>query len=326
MKRALFAVALRGQWKRYRRALERCQACFTEKAVHDSRVESRRLEAKLQLLKIFAPGRLFKRGQQAIEEHLDCFDRLRDTQVQLLLLRDAGRASSVSGARIPPAPRGDPSREGQGLAAPRARGTHALLRPLREALEQREERCLDRAARDLRRVKTGRIKKLVNVLARQLKAARGDPGRQVRERRALVRAVDAAQARVVELRRRMDPGHVATIHRTRVAFKKLRYMIEALQPLLPEITRARVDAMHDLQTLFGELQDTDVFLAWLDKFLEKCPGHAARLAPFRHWLLARRATQIQRCMDSADEILKFWPLPKARRARAGAAARRHHHA
>ena len=98
MKRALLAVALRGQWKRYQRALERCHACFTEKAVHDSRVESRRLEAKLQLLKIFAPGRLFKRGQQAIEEHLDCFDRLRDTQVQLLLLRDAGRASSVSGA------------------------------------------------------------------------------------------------------------------------------------------------------------------------------------------------------------------------------------
>jgi len=258
--------------------------------VHESRVESRRLMAQFELLSAFVSARV-QRARRVLKQHLDCFDTLRDTQVQLLLLR---------AAPLPAEPR----------------------RLLREALRQREDRCLRDAARDIQRVKVGRMKKVVTALRRRLQAAAGDADRQMRDRRAILRAVSAAHARVVERRRSMDAGHVATIHRTRVAFKKLRYMVEAMQPLFPRTTASRLKPMHDLQTLLGDLQDTDVFLAWLDKFLDKCTAHAASLAPFRHWLLARRATQIQRCMESADELQKFWPPPKPRPARRNAARRR----
>ena len=78
-----------------------------------------------------------------------------------------------------------------------------------------------------------------------------------------------------------------------------------LLPMFPEITRAHVAAMHDLQTQFGELQDTDVFLTQLDHFLRRHPAQAPGLAPFRHWLLSRRSAQIQNCMNDADRLEKF---------------------
>jgi CHAD domain-containing protein len=274
---AELAAALKRQWKRYRRALKRCKAHFSEKAVHNSRVESRRLMAQLELLGIFAPARLCQRARRALKRHLACFNALRDTQVQLLLLDEPHRARSGA----------------------------MLLRPIWRRWEQRS---LKRAVRNLRDLKTRRLKRLVVSLERQLEASSRDPDRQVRERKAILHAVNAAHLRVLERRRHMDPGQVATLHRTRVALKKLRYMIEALQPLFPEITKARLERMQAAQTLFGELQDTDVFLGELDRFIVKHPEHATQLAPLRHWLLRRRTAQIQRCLDHGSAIEKFWPL------------------
>jgi CHAD domain-containing protein len=269
--------ALRQQWRRYRKALKRCQKHFSEKTVHESRVESRRLLVQFELLAIFGPARLSKRARRALEWHRNLFDALRDTQVQLSLLKRHQRAFPETKA-------------------------------LRDALRRREKRCRKQAARRILQIKTGRLKKLVTAILRQMETARRDPERQVRERKAILRAVDMAFARLMDRRRHMDPGHVATIHRTRVAFKKFRYMVEALQPLFREISPARLRSMQSFQSLLGRLQDTDVFLARIDKFTRKDRNRAQPLAQFRHWLLGRRTKQIQHSLDRADVILKFWPL------------------
>jgi CHAD domain-containing protein len=282
--KATLAAALRRQWKRYQRALERCQRCFTEKAVHDSRVESRRLIAQIEILGALAPGRHLKRARRILKQHLDCLEDLRDTQVQLLLVQQVPDAASAAEL-------------------------------LRDALRRREKRCLRRAIRDLHRFKMGRLKKGVSALIRQFKPEGAGVDRQLRDHKALLRAADASFARVVERRRQMDAGHVATLHRTRVAFKKFRYMVEGLQPILPRISQTRQKAMRSFQDLFGDLQDTDVFLQWLEKLFRKQPAHAASLAPFRLWLLKRRTEQIQRCLDHADVIQDFWPIQSLPRKR-----------
>jgi CHAD domain-containing protein len=276
------AAALQRQWKRYRRALKSCQQRFSEKSVHASRVESRRLLAQLELLGIFAPARLFKRARRALKRHHDTFDPLRDTHVQLALLETHSDAFPE---------------------------TKALC----DFLRRRERNCLKQAAHGIRNVKTGRLKKVIAKLVRQLKASRRDGEHQVRARKAIMRAVETAFARVVERRRHMDPGQVASIHRTRVAFKKFRYMVEALQPLFREISGERLRAMQAFQTVLGHLQDTDVFLTRMDKFIHKDSKRAEALAVFRHWLLQRRTAQIQHCMDRADIIFDFWPLLNSRR-------------
>jgi len=269
-------AALRQQWKRYRKALQRCQRHFSEEAVHDSRVECRRLLAQLELLGVLGAPRNFKKARAALKDHMDTFDALRDTQVLLLLLEQQAKAFPET-------------------------------RPLRQALLRREKRCLVDSARRIRTVKTSRVKEFVASLRRHLSGVRVSPERRGRERRAILQSIDQAFAQVVERRSKMDPGNVATLHRTRVAFKKFRYMVEVLHRLVPGISASRLKAMQDFQTLFGELQDTDVFLSRLDKFARKDPLQARALAAFRLWLLKRRTAQIDACIRGADVLLQFWP-------------------
>ena len=274
---SILAASLQRQWKDYRRTLQECQRRFSERAVHDSRVECRRLMSVFELLRVLPlRGNLRKKARGALQEHLDAFDRLRDTQVQLLLLGQ------------------------QADAFPETRG-------LRAALREREERCRTEAKGRLRKIKTGRVKKLATALRQRLDALHLEPDRRLRARRAILRAVDAAFARAVDLRHKMDPGQVATLHRARVAFKKFRYMAEAVRPLLPGFSTWRLEAMHSFQEMFGALQDTDVFLARLDKFAGQDQGREQTLAAFRHWLLRRRTAQIERCLKHADAMLEFWP-------------------
>ena len=86
----------------------------------------------------------------------------------------------------------------------------------------------------------------------------------------LLRSVDRAFSRTRQLRARIDPRDTRTIHRTRVAFKKFRYMVEALAEYLPGGDRPSAwPAMRHYQTMMGEIQDAEVLLRTLDKFLRK---------------------------------------------------------
>ena len=75
--------SLNTQWRRYRKRLKHCRERFSEAAVHDVRVEARRLLSTIELLGAFIPERDIKKVRRALKRHLDTFDRLRDTQVQL---------------------------------------------------------------------------------------------------------------------------------------------------------------------------------------------------------------------------------------------------
>jgi len=271
------AASLRTQWKRYRAALEKCRKRFSERAVHDSRVETRRMLSQLELLGLFAPPPSLKKARRVLERHMDAFDELRDTQVQLLLL--ARHARDFPGIEL-----------------------------LHQALVRRERRCLKQARQDIDGLKTGRLKKLVKALTDRLGVKRRPAGQLTRDRRAMLAAVDRAFARTVRRRQRIDPGEVASVHRLRVEFKHFRYMVEALQPLFAEITPRRLKAMHSFQSLMGELQDTDVFLARVDKFGRRNPDRARALAGFRYWLLRRRTAQMSVCVKRVDALMTFWPI------------------
>ena len=91
-------IQLKKHWKRYRRALKRCQQSFSEKAIHASRVETRRLLATIELLAGFLPAARVRKLRRALKRHLDTFDDLRDTQVQLqILARMRSRHSRLGG-------------------------------------------------------------------------------------------------------------------------------------------------------------------------------------------------------------------------------------
>jgi CHAD domain-containing protein len=270
-------ASLKQRWKRYRRALKRCQHRFSEKSVHASRVETRRMLSLVELLNVFLGQSHIKKTRRILKRHLNAFDPLRDTQVQLLLLAKHRR---------------------QFLEA---KAFHKML-------ARREKRCLKTAARRIERIKVGSLQKVFHRLARQLTHVREDATQRTRHRAAVMNAVRDAFVRTLDLQRAMDPGAAETIHRTRIAFKKFRYMVEALQPLFAEITPERVAAMQDFQSMMGEVQDTEVFLARLDKHTRGHEKRAKTLARFRRWLLVRHTAQITYCLEHADRLREFWPL------------------
>lgn len=272
----VLARALARRWLSYRKALKRCQRAFSELSIHASRIEARRLAAQLDLLRVLAPRLALEKAHRTLKRHLDTFDPLRDAHVQLALLR----------------------KEYAGTAGRKKIG---------KLLAKRERRCRREARRRIRRIKTRRIKRVVDMLVEELQEKGKNPERIRLNWINIIGSVDAAFAHVEDCHRHVDAAHTATIHRLRVAFKRFRYMMESMQRLLPGITPRRLTAMKAFQATLGDLQDTEIFLSRIDRFIEKRQVQALEVAALRRWLVRRRVRQINQCLRRADVVFQFWP-------------------
>lgn len=269
--------SLQVQWRRYRKRLKRCQERFSEEAVHASRVETRRLLATVELLRAFIPEDDLKKARRALKHHLDTFDQLRDTQVHL------GYVGRLKGS------------------FPLAGAFHAWLCK-REARFTRETR------RAVKHIKTRRLGRRINAFGTRINRLRKGTSR-ASAFEAEVRAIDRAFARVAQSCRRVKAADTATIHRTRIAFKRFRYMMDALSPLLPAVTDQHRSAMRGYQSMMGDIQDVEVLLVALEKFIrsQEIDGRSAR--QLRAELQRRRRWLIQVYMNAAGKLRQFWPLP-----------------
>jgi CHAD domain-containing protein len=276
------AGALKRQWKRYRCELRQCQKHFSSEAVHQSRVATRRLLSTVELLAGFLPAAVVKQVNGALKRQLDLFDELRDTQVQLQAVRTLLK-------RFPAA------------------------RPFRSYLRKREARFTKRTRKGIRHVKTGRMRDLVSACRKELEASSRDGGDQAAA--LLLRSANRAFAETLKLRGQISKEDSQTIHRTRVAFKKFRYMVEALAADLPGIRPSLIKAMHDYQTRMGEIQDTEVLLQAFEKFVARERPAPDAAQALRKALLDRRGALIKTYLTSADQLLEFWPAPPRGRTR-----------
>lgn len=268
--------SLETRWTRYRTRLKRCQARFSEEAVHQSRVETRRLLATVELLSAFIPARDIEKARRTLKHHLDTFDDLRDTQVQLVYV-------------------------GQMIES------HPAARTFQDWLRKREVRFTRQTRKAIKRIRTKRLGRRVAVFAKEI--------RQQRKRTPPERAFSAVQlamnrafARVAQLCRRVQGEDTETIHCTRVAFKRFRYMVEALSPLLPAITEEHCHAMRGYQSMMGDIQDVEVLLAALDKFIRKRERKDPVTQKLRSELQRRRQSLIRVYLNAAGKLRLFWPL------------------
>ncbi len=278
-----FEAALKRQTKRHRKGLKKCQAKFSENAVHQSRVETRRLLSLLEVLGPFlAPGHL-KRARAALKRYLDTFDDLRDTHVQLVALR-------------------------------KLRDEFPAAKVFCAYLRKREERFQSKTCRRVRRLKPKQLGKCVALCRQDIKLARR-AGREPGAGAVLLEGISAAFARTQALRAQIDPAHTDTIHRSRIAFKKFRYMVEALAGTLPAATPKLLEQLHTYQTRMGEVQDAQVLLRAFEKFRSKEALEPTAAGEFRQALLERREQLITAYLEKADELLKFWPPERPARTK-----------
>jgi CHAD domain-containing protein len=270
-------LSLKRQWKRYRKELKRCQKRFSEKAVHQSRVETRRLLSIVELLDPFMPAGRLDKIRDCLKRHLDTFDDLRDTHVQLLIVRELRRTY------------------------PEADLFHRHLRKC-------EERYGRKTRKNIKRIRTKRLGKLIAACRSDSRVwqTTGTPD-QINS--MLVQAVDAAFRRTTQLKAAIDPADTETIHRTRVAFKKFRYMMELLAEFLPNGAPELVASMHAYQILMGDVQDIEVLRLGFEKFAGKEAIAAKAQSEFRRELQRRKQELITRYIRRADELDTFWQRP-----------------
>jgi CHAD domain-containing protein len=274
--RALLLDSVHERWRTFCVELKRCQKKSSEAAVHDLRVATRRLISMLDLLASIHPEGNLRKARRRLKRQLDMFGPLRDVQVQLLSIEKM----------LPLFP------ELQGFSA---------------YLVQRERKLVQRLDAEVKRVRTGKVKKAIDVAAQQVEGLVDTPAKSREKLTTAIHTVEAAFNKVVERKLAINPTDRATIHRMRVAFKKFRYMVESLAPMLDRVTSKQLKAMNAFQGSMGDIQDAEVLLTRATAFARKRGMESeASLARALEELAHRRAALTETFLTSADILFTFW--------------------
>ena len=264
-------------------------------ALHDFRVAIRRLRVTIRAY----PGlreRVAKKQRRRLRKLARATNTARDTEVQLAWFRT--RLS-----RFAPADR------------------RALV-PLRARLRSRRRRTIAHTQPVLLR----QFGKIERKLRRRLVAA-PDSGAHEAQFRGIAAATLVQYANDLSSRLRvLTPASRATeVHATRIAAKRLRYLLEPLRPVLAE-AQPIIDRLKKLQDLLGELTDGHTLEAVLQEAGDVAAAAATVLreesaALFatleQEWLQAGPALvrQIDLVAQQLRPVIKA-PMPPSRRQRA----------
>jgi CHAD domain-containing protein len=264
--------ALETRWENYRAELKNCRNEFTEEAVHDLRVATRRILALIQLLNSISPRPRLKKMSRAFKDQLDEFDDLRDTQVIL------GELFGIL-QELP------------------------QLEEFELYLRFHEEQMLQELHWKLKQRDTSEI-------AGWIRKTRGslEDGTTDELESQILEAVDDAFLVVRQRLGWVDLSRSSTIHRVRVAFKAFRYMTEIVHPLLSDFPPGILKQMNDYQTLMGNIQDAEVFAKTLGDFTGTA-SFPDLDAVYRYYEKIR-SEAISAFVHAMDQLHAFWrPAP-----------------
>ncbi len=264
----LILEALAQRWKNYRAQRKACRQEFSEEAVHDLRVAARRMLALIEALRGALPHPRLKKLRRDLKLQLDSFDALRDTQVMLADI-------SEHIAQLPE------------------------LSALQQFLQKREKRLLHSAQKQIEGFQTDAIARRIHKTRQMLQ---NNPSDALSAR--LLGAVDDAYQTVIQRYGLVDPSQPASIHRMRVAFKKFRYMVEVIHPLLPGFPTNLLKRLHDYQTAMGDIQDVEVFLQTHAHFAARHADYDPH--PVRLFYERRHAELIFAFVASMHALHTFW--------------------
>lgn len=264
--------ALDERWKNYRVELKRCRTEFSNEAVHDLRVASRRMLAFIRLLNSISPRPRLQKLSRALKDQLDEFDELRDTQVILAEISETSQ-------HLP------------------------QLQAFQAHLQGVEKSLLKTLRKRLRVIDLFDVSKRVRRMRESLRI---QPGRDFVSQ--CLQPVDEAFLITRQRRNWLNPAQATSIHRVRVAFKSFRYMVEIVHPLLPDFPHENLKRMHDYQSLMGEIQDIEV----ITQALADAPIQVSSFdpEPVRRHYECCHAEAISAYLKSANELDIFWrPAP-----------------
>jgi CHAD domain-containing protein len=266
---SLLVDTLEKRWKTYRNELKRCHKEPGEEAIHDLRVATRRMLALVDMLRVLSPHPRLGKLRSVFKNQLDSLDDLRDTQVMLVEV-------SETSSDLPE------------------------LAPFQEYLAKREKRLLKSTAKAIKSFNTTNIRKRLDATRKALfKAENGN-----NPKKELLQIVDDAYGTTLRRYRKIDSAKPGTIHRTRIAFKKFRYMVELIHPLVKDFPEDNFKQMHEYQGMMGDLQDVEIFVSVFDDFADKDASYDPN--PVRQFYEQRHTEVINIFVEDMHQINTFW--------------------
>ena len=278
----LLLDSLNIRWDKYKAELKTCRREFSEEAVHDFRVAARRLLSFLYLLRMVVLDPGIKKTRRVLKDQLDDLDDLRNIQALLADISETIHETPV-------------------------------LQPFQEYLQHKEKKLLRAARKEIKSLKVASLAKRIRKLDQAV-----ENFKEADLETSLFSVVDDAYAVVNQRYALVDPGRPATIHRVRLAFKKFRYMIEVIHPILQNFPADHLKRMHDYQAGMGDIQDMKVALHELADFSEQASS-SYNPEPAHAYYRERLAITLSRYIEDKGEVITFWrpapdqPFPEEKR-------------
>ncbi len=258
-------------WNQFSQAWKKARAKASEKSVHDLRVNSRRLIAALELTRVLSRRERVAKLQRRFKKVLKRMGALRDVQVQLENLSEISNISVISS--------------------------------FKRGLKRLERQEIDTIRAELKSGKKQR-------LAESLKDARSEFSRLYdsmgddRFVRSVERFLSSRQNEFLKAKhrfQRLQPLNEDALHEMRIALKKLRYVVEAAQPVLDRSAKQRARQMQAFQQLMGDSRDVELLSVQLEKWAKK-KGKKIAVVPALERLHNKREALLKRIIDSSDKL------------------------
>jgi len=266
----LLIGALNGRWENYRMQIKTCRREFSEEAVHDLRVATRRLLAILDIARALDPHPHLQKTRRSLRDQLDDLDDLRDVQVMLVEVLETIE-------------------------------NFMDLKSFEMHLQEREKHLLRMARKLVNTIKLPELKKRIEKTKDSLKKRSADENFHAQ----LFQAVDNVYLRTVQAYGQVDSSEPSTIHRLRLAFKKFRYMAEVVQPSIPDYPESHLERMHTYQSAMGDIQDMKVLLNTL-KDISESGASSFDPKPIRRFYEKRHTEFITAFIEDMAELTTFW--------------------
>ena len=259
----------KARWRAYRLELKRCQTEPTEEAVHDLRVATRRLLALIDLLRVIASHPSLQKLQRTLKDQLDDLNELRDTQVMLV-------ETSEALDELPE------------------------IEPFQKFLDKRERHLLRSTAKAIKGFKYSGVRKRMDSVRKKILKQKLD----IILNSLLLQAVDNQFGAVMRRLQRLDPANLATVHRMRISFKKFRYMVEIIHPLIPNFPQNNFKHMHDYQGAMGDIQDMEILLSTFEDFAERDVSYDPE--PVLRYYQQRSNEFVNTFIEDMHQVNTFW--------------------
>jgi CHAD domain-containing protein len=267
-----FQFLLDSSWKKLSATWKKARISATEKSIHDLRVSTRRLMAILELVQDLSKRNDIHQVRRTFKKVLKGMGPLRDVQVQL---ENVSHMKQVD-----------------------------LLGAFRRSLKRRERREIEKIRNVLKRGRRRRLRVAVKVVRSELNRLNESLGDdQIRGSVERVLALRRNEFLKAEQQfRRLQPDEQA-LHEMRIAFKKLRYIVEAAQPVIGPSARKRARKMQGFQQLMGDSRDVAMLHAELEKWAKK-EGRIIAIVPTLHRLEEKQESLLSRVVKSSNQLEK----------------------